>query len=62
MSPELSALIEEARGHVMTPDERRAQTVSFAHGNIVIEDPAMPRALVERQLAKLEESGEISFE
>jgi hypothetical protein len=32
IDPELAALIERSRGHVMTPEERREQRISFVFG------------------------------
>lgn len=32
MDPELAALLERALSHVMTPEERRAQKISFIYG------------------------------
>lgn len=42
MSPELEALIERARHHKMTPQERFEQRVSFIHG---MQDYDSPTAL-----------------
>jgi hypothetical protein len=39
-SPELAALLEKARNHVMTPRERWLQRVSFAFGNLPEESTA----------------------
>jgi hypothetical protein len=53
--PNLDALIETARNHVMTPEERRAQVISFAYGNLAIENPAITREMVERAYDELSE-------
>lgn len=43
MTKRLSALIERARHHVMTDDEAEAQRLSWAWGNLAIENPAITR-------------------
>jgi hypothetical protein len=35
LSPELLALIEKAKRHVMTPEEQRAQRISFVYGQLM---------------------------
>jgi hypothetical protein len=42
-SPELDALLEAALSHEMTPEELREQRVSFAYGNLAIDDPAVTK-------------------
>jgi len=49
----LDERIETARKHVMTPEERRAQTISFAYGNLVLDNPAITREMVERAYDEL---------
>ena len=39
MNKELADLIERARNYVMTPEERRAQAISWVAGEIGIEHP-----------------------
>ena len=39
MSPELTALIEQAKAHVMTPEERKAQRLSFVYGMMPFDSP-----------------------
>lgn len=46
--PELDALMEKARDHVMTPQERIEQSISFAYGNGAIENPNITREMVEK--------------
>ncbi len=47
MSPDLEALIAQARQHVMTPEEERAQRRSFVYGNTRIENARITRELVD---------------
>lgn len=44
---EVEALIDAARAHVMTPDEREAQRRSFVHGTVAESNPAVTRELVD---------------
>lgn len=46
-SPELLALLEKARTHVMTPAERIAQKRSWVLGEMMLEHPGMSRMLAE---------------
>lgn len=41
--PSLEDLIEEARQHTMTPEERAAQSESFAFGNVSLSNPDVTR-------------------
>ena len=41
--PELDALIERARNHVMTKEERDAQRRSWVRGELMLEHPEMTR-------------------
>jgi thioester reductase-like protein len=50
--PELLELLEKARTHVMTPEERRAQMISWVAGELGIENPE----LTEEQCRQLAES------
>lgn len=45
----LDELIELSRYHATTPEERRAQAISFAYGNAAIENPDITREIIERQ-------------
>jgi len=47
MSDELLALLESVRGYRMTDTERTEQMVSFAYGNLRIEEPHVSRDAVE---------------
>lgn len=55
--PELEALLERARGYVMTPAERIAQRRSWVKGEFMLEHPEMPEdevdALLDRTLPEL---------
>jgi hypothetical protein len=53
MSPCLEYLIEEARKHNVTPEERDAQVRSFAYGNTHFENPAITRANVDEAMDAL---------
>ncbi len=53
MSEELLALIERARGVVMTTEDRLEQAVSFAYGNVALENPAVTRDSVRRASERL---------
>lgn len=45
--PELLALLERAKGYQMTPDEIRAQRISFVYGNVALDNPTITREQVE---------------
>ena len=53
MSRYLEYLIEEARKHIITPEERDAQVRSFAYGNTHFENPAITRADVDEAMDAL---------
>jgi hypothetical protein len=42
-NPTLEALLEAARNHEMTPEERREQRISFVYGNLAIDDPTVTK-------------------
>jgi hypothetical protein len=42
-NPTLTALLEAARNHEMTPEERREQRISFVYGNLAIDDPSVTK-------------------
>ncbi len=44
---QLDELIENARGHTMTPAEKEEQRRSFAYGNVAIENPNVTRAMID---------------
>jgi hypothetical protein len=44
--PELATLIENARGVRMSDADRAAQRLSFAYGNVALENPRVTRAVV----------------
>lgn len=46
MSKHLEELLEKARRVHMSDDERREQRISFAYGNIHIENPDVTRQMV----------------
>lgn len=49
MSDHLQMLIESARSHTMSPEERQAQRRSFAYGNTKIENDLVTREMVDAQ-------------
>jgi hypothetical protein len=49
MSDHLQKLIEAARFHTMSPEERQAQRRSFAYGNTKIENDRITREMVDAQ-------------
>lgn len=53
MSDRLRALIEKARGVVMSPEQRRAQEIDFAWGNVALEYPEITREMVEAAYERL---------
>lgn len=52
MRPDLAALIERARKHVMTPDERAAQRRSWVKGEFMLEHPEMTEAEVDAAMRR----------
>lgn len=50
---EFNAIVEAARGHVMTAAEREAQRRSFAFGNANIENPSVTREVVEEAARRM---------
>ena len=53
MSKELQALIERAKGRVISEHEREAQRRSFAYGNTHFENARITRATIDREAEKL---------
>ena len=49
MSNDLQVLIDAARTHTMSGDERQAQRRSFAYGNTKIENDLITREMVDQQ-------------
>ena len=50
---ELHMLLESVRGYRMTDAERIDQAISFAYGNLRIEEPNVPRSAVEAAVRHL---------
>lgn len=48
MTPRLEDLLRKAREHVMTPEERRAQRISYVYGQLMDCNPDVSREEVER--------------
>lgn len=57
MTKTLVNLIEKARSHQMTEEEKRAQIISFAYGNCAIENPNITREMVECEYDRLHREG-----
>ena len=53
MSEALERLIELAKGHKMSPEERDAQVRSFAYGNTHFENEAITRADIDEAMTSL---------
>ena len=51
--PSLDELLDLARHHVMSREERYAQRISFAYGNVSMANPRITRDMVEREARKL---------
>jgi hypothetical protein len=49
MSDHLQMLIEAARSHTMSAEERQAQRRSFAYGNTKIENDRITREMIDQQ-------------
>jgi len=56
MSDELKRLLDLARKHQMTPEEREAQRRSFAFGNANIDNPDVTRELVDEVAERLKKN------
>ena len=53
MNLDLEYLIEQARGHKITPEEHAAQVRSFTYGNTHLENESITRADVEKAVNAL---------
>lgn len=51
----LQKLIEQARRHKMSPEERDAQVRSFAYGNTHLENEAITKSDIDRAMTSLKE-------
>jgi hypothetical protein len=54
MSKRLERLLAKHRNTVMTDDERRAQRISFAYGNVSISNPNIIREMVEKASVRVD--------
>ena len=54
MSKTLEQLIELARKHHMTPEERNAQVKSFAYGNTHFENAAITKTHIDEAMKSLQ--------
>ena len=52
-NPRLESLLEKSRSYQWTPEERSAQVISFAYGNVKLHNPAITRKRVERVYEQL---------
>ena len=53
MTPELAALIEKSKNHVMTKEEKDAQRKSWVVGEMMLEHPEMTREYAEALYKKV---------
>lgn len=58
IDPELERLLEQARHHVMTDEERREQRISFAYGNLVLHNPNITKDDIRRAAREMEKINE----
>jgi len=58
MDRNLQYLIDQAKKHTITPDEREAQVRSFAYGNTRIENEAITKADIDRAMTSLQSERE----
>lgn len=56
MSSDLNKLIDDARDHVMTDEEREAQRRSFAYGNVHLHNPLVTRQMIDEVAAEYKPS------
>jgi hypothetical protein len=49
----LDELIQSAKDHKMTKEERDQQRISFAYGNMSIHNPAITREIIEKEFRKI---------
>lgn len=54
--PTLEELLEAAKSHEATPEERDEQIVSFAYGNTHLHNPLITKEMVRSELQKLKET------
>jgi len=54
MDPQLFVLIEKAKAHVMTPEERAEQRISFAYGNAHLANDAITREHIREAAARVD--------
>lgn len=55
MSYEIIQLIEAAKAHTFTPEEKEAHRRSFAYGNTKIENDRITREMIDREADRLDE-------
>jgi hypothetical protein len=60
MDTNLQYLIDQARKHKITSEEREAQIRSFAYGNTRIENKAITKAHIDRAMTSLQSEREPS--
>jgi hypothetical protein len=54
MSHKLTEQLEKARSRPVSIEERQAQRISFAYGNVAIENPLVTREMVIQAAAELD--------
>jgi len=58
---DLEYLIEEAKKHIVTPEERDAQIRSFTFGNTHLENSSITRADVDKAVDSLKGSSDLPW-
>lgn len=53
-NPALLRLLEDAKNHIMSPEERRAQKISFVYGQMMDCSPHITKEQVAARLDKME--------
>lgn len=53
VNPELAQLLKLAKTHVMTPEEKYEQRISWAYGNLAIEDESVTKEQVRKTAEEL---------
>jgi hypothetical protein len=53
MPTRLERLLDQARKHVLTPQEKEEQRRSFAYGNTKIENPRITREMIDKAADEL---------
>ena len=57
VNPELKKVLETSRGKQVTEEELQEQRISFAYGNVALENPAVTRESVRQVSAQMRVEG-----